>query len=148
MALPPPTWVEMGAFYPVLGWCELSAELPYTTQRTDIHIDAIVKGRDGKAYDAITVIIEVKGCWNKELQHAMQTQLVERYLKENHCQHGLYLVGWFLCDRWDESDYKKADTPKLNMDEMQKQLDAQAVELTQQNRRVKALVIDTSLHHA
>jgi len=117
-------------------------------QRTDIHVDAIVKGRDGKAYDAITVIIEVKGCWNKELQHAMQTQLVERYLKENHCQHGLYLVGWFLCDRWDESDYKKADTPKLSMDEMQKQLDAQAVELTQQNIRVKALVIDTSLHHA
>jgi len=34
------------------------------------------------------------------------------------------------------------------MDEMQKQLDAQAVELTQQNIRVKALVIDTSLHHA
>jgi hypothetical protein len=31
MALPPPTWVEMEAFYPVLGWCELSAELLYTT---------------------------------------------------------------------------------------------------------------------
>src|SRR3989454_2081024 len=31
MALPPPTWAEMRALYPVLGAMELSAELLYTT---------------------------------------------------------------------------------------------------------------------
>ena len=31
MVLPLPTWVEMGAFYPVLGAMELTAELGYTT---------------------------------------------------------------------------------------------------------------------
>jgi hypothetical protein len=33
MVLPLPTWVEMGAFYPVLGAMELTAELGYTTKR-------------------------------------------------------------------------------------------------------------------
>jgi len=78
----------------------------------------------------------------------MKTQLVERYLNDNHCQHGLYFVGWFLCDRWDKRDYKKDNTPKLSIDEMQKQLDEQAAELTQQNILVKALVIDTALRCA
>src|SRR5215831_9805621 len=31
MVLPLPTWVELGAFYPVLGARELTAELGYTT---------------------------------------------------------------------------------------------------------------------
>jgi hypothetical protein len=35
MALPPPTCLEMGAFYPILGAMELSAELLYTTHRGD-----------------------------------------------------------------------------------------------------------------
>jgi hypothetical protein len=30
MALPPPTGVEMGAFYPILGVMELTAEFGYT----------------------------------------------------------------------------------------------------------------------
>src|SRR5215470_561754 len=32
MALPPPTWVEMGAFYQILGWLELSASARYATK--------------------------------------------------------------------------------------------------------------------
>src|SRR5437879_2995035 len=36
MALPPPTCLEMGAFYPILGAMELSAELLYTTRKVHI----------------------------------------------------------------------------------------------------------------
>lgn len=113
---------------------------------TDIRVDAIIKNQDGKSYDSITVIIEVKGCWNQELRRAMQTQLVDCYLKDNYCQYGLYLVGWFLCDRWDENDYRKKRTLNLKCDivEMQKQFDEQAAQLTQQNILVKSLVINTA----
>ena len=50
MALPPPTCAEMGAFYPVLGWLELSAELGYTTRRREKIVlttsrIAVVRGR-------------------------------------------------------------------------------------------------------
>src|SRR5437867_3245558 len=48
MALPPPTCLEMGAFYPVLGARKLTAELRYATlqrreafraRRTHLHFD-------------------------------------------------------------------------------------------------------------
>ena len=44
---------------------------------TDIHVDAIVKGAMG-AFDRISVIVEVKGCWNPDVLTAMEAQLAER----------------------------------------------------------------------
>jgi hypothetical protein len=38
MVLPPPTCLEMGAFYPVLGAMELTAELGYTTSESGVRI--------------------------------------------------------------------------------------------------------------
>ena len=49
-------------------------------ERTDIHVDAITRGPRPGAFDQITVVIEVKGCWNREVMEAMQTQLRDRYL--------------------------------------------------------------------
>lgn len=40
-------------------------------------------------FDTVSAIIGVNGCWNRELFTAMKEQLVERYLKDNHCQYGL-----------------------------------------------------------
>ena len=108
-------------------------------------MDAIVRGPKREVYDSVTVIIEVKGCWNRELNEAMRTQLVDKYLKDNRCEHGLYLVGWFNCNKWDDNDYKKRDSPQCGIEEAQKQFDAQAAELSQGGVRIKALVIDTAL---
>jgi hypothetical protein len=58
-------------------------------ERTDIHVDAIVPASFGNAYDIVSVIIEVKGCWNHDIHESMQGQLVDRYLKDNLCQHGI-----------------------------------------------------------
>lgn len=85
-----------------------------TGERTDIHVTAVVPGLDTGSTDTVRVIIEVKGCWNPELQTAMQAQLVDRYLKDNQCQHGIYLVGWYLCDQWDDSHRQKIETLKLH----------------------------------
>ena len=77
-------------------------------ERTDIHVDAISQAQNGKSYDTITAVIEVKGCWHTELFRAMKTQLVGKYLKDSHSQHhGLYLVGWFNCENWDDEYYRK-----------------------------------------
>ncbi len=114
-------------------------------ERTDIHVDAVVRSSHGEIYDSVTVIIEVKGCWNSELNRAMQTQLVGRYLKDNRCQHGLYLVGWFNCQQWDDEDYRKQQATQLDINEAQKQFDVQAVELSQGGMRIKALIINTAL---
>ena len=114
-------------------------------ERTDIHVDAITYDSRGQVYDRITTIIEVKGCWNPELNNAMEMQLVDRYLTDNHCQHGLYLVGWYNCDRWDGRDYRKNDAPKLGIDEARLQFDTQAARSSQQGRQIKALLLDATL---
>lgn len=116
-------------------------------ERTDIHVDAVVQEPRDKVYDSITAIIEVKGPWNNDLNRAMKTQLVDRYLKHNQCQHGLYLVGWFNCDQWSAEDYrkKKNQIPKISIHEARKKFDAQAAKLSQHGIRIKAFVINAAL---
>jgi predicted NACHT family NTPase len=113
-------------------------------ERTDIHVDAIIPGQGREKYDAIKAVIEVKGCWNPELDMAMDTQLADRYLKDSDCNNGLYLVGWFNCDQWDNKDYRKKAS-KLNIDELMKLLNAQAAKLSQNDINMKIFVINTSL---
>ncbi len=105
-----------------------------TGQRTDIHVEA-VSGRDGHL---IRLIVECKGSWNEEIYTAMESQLVGRYLAENECQHGLYLVGWF-----DGAD--PSFLPPQPIDECKSLLHAQAAELSVGGTHVKAVVLDASL---
>lgn len=115
-------------------------------ERTDIQVDAATHDRDRELYDVLSVIIEVKGAWHDEVRQAMQTQLVERYLKDNQCQHGLYLVGWFMCDQWiDESRKKKAARLGTDKDGVQHQLDNQAETLSKNGVLVRAKVLDIRL---
>jgi hypothetical protein len=114
-------------------------------ERTDIHVAAVVRSASGDAFDVIKAIIETKGCWNPELRTAMEDQLVGRYLKDTTCQRGLYLVGWFLCNRWDAYDRRKTRTPKISLEEIQRELNRQAAALSNFDVNVRALVLNTSL---
>ncbi len=114
-------------------------------QRTDIHVDAVVESKTG-SLDAVSVIIEVKGCWNPELLTAMKTQLVDKYLVENRCQHGLYLAGWFDCKAWDPGDPRRKSRPKLgSIDELKGAVASQATELSTGGLSIRALVLDARL---
>ena len=95
-------------------------------QETDIYVNAVSRAGGSDTADVFTVVIEVKGCWHRAVRTAMKTQLVDRYLHENQCQHGLYVVGWFLCNAWDESDYREKNTPWLSLDAARQELEAQA----------------------
>lgn len=116
-----------------------------TGERTDIHVDAVLKRPNGKIYDSITVIIEVKGCWHRDIQTAMQNQLTERYLADNACSHGLYLIGWFSCEQWDDRDTRKKHAPKISLETAKEQFKAQAENLSSSNRSVCAYVLNTAL---
>ncbi len=117
---------------------------PGTGQRTDIQIDATAKS--GSSLDVITAVVETKGCWNPELWTAMKTQLLDKYLKGGGWRYGLYVVGWFNCNQWDDKDSRKAQEPKLEIPEVQVKLDKQAHALSDESVSVRALVIDTALH--
>jgi hypothetical protein len=112
---------------------------------TDIRVDAIEHSEDGQAPDVATVIIEVKGCWHPQLNEAMRSQLVEHYLQPTGIDHGLYLVGWFNCDQWDPNDPRKAQTPKMTLEEARRHFGGQADALTSSGLQVRAFVLDASL---
>jgi hypothetical protein len=110
-------------------------------ERTDLYIAAAKPG--GK--DKLVLVVEVKGCWHHELKTAMQTQLVERYLKENFYGHGIYVVGWFACALWDAGDYRRKDVGFSTSDEARAHLDQQAADLSNDEVRVAAFVLDATL---
>ena len=114
-------------------------------ERIDIHVNALISESDGEDYGDVKAIIEAKGCWNSELSTAMETQLTKRYLKNSDCNHGLYLVGWFNCDQWDNEDPRKKKASKLKIEELREQLNEQAGELSQNDIHVRALVINAAL---
>ena len=114
-------------------------------ERTDIHVTAIQLGQKKDSYDSITVIIEAKGCWNRELDNAMETQLLGKYLTDNNCKHGMYLVAWFNCDQWDNADYRKKQASNLTVEEAQKKFDIQASQLSNQGKLIKAVILNTAL---
>ena len=100
---------------------------------TDIHVDAILIKERKKVIDVLKAIIEVKGCWHPELETAIETQLVDRYLRENQTKYGMYLVGWYLCDKWADDDYKKRNCSQMSQEEIRRYLDDQAVRLSDQH---------------
>ncbi len=113
-------------------------------EETDIHVDAISHRPDGTS-DRLSAIVEAKGCWNKALQTAMREQLVDRYLKDNRCPFGLYLVGWFLCPQWDPADYRKSGTPQLTLEQARAMFDDQATALSSEVVHIIAFVLNASL---
>lgn len=62
-------------------------------ERTDILIDVPL---DNPQREKVGIVIEVKGCWNKEIRTELKGQLVDRYLLENPKRYGIYLVGWLF----------------------------------------------------
>lgn len=123
-----------------------SKEVGSPGERTDIHVDAVIRTSNGQVFDCITAIIEVKGCWHDDLSHAMETQLVNRYLKDNTCQHGLYLVGWFDCPQWDDKDSRKKKSPKISLEQARNKFNQQAEQLSKKNNvQVRAFVLNAAL---
>lgn len=113
-------------------------------QRTDIYVTALSVKSDQRR-GPIAAIVEVKGSWHDDVLTAMKTQLVDDYLADNpECNVGLYIVGWFLCDRWQDEGRKAKTERHGSRHNLIEILDAQAAGLSDQERRVRALVVDTS----
>lgn len=95
--------------------------------KTDIHVTAIIPNEVD--FTTIKLVIEVKGCWHKELKTAFRTQLIEQYLHGKGIKAGIYLIGWFKCDRWDTEDYRNKQSPNLAFEEAEEFFVEQGKEL-------------------
>jgi hypothetical protein len=114
-------------------------------QSTDIHVDAVVPGSKRGCYESIHAIVETKGNWHPELFQAMETQLRGRYLKDNRCKDGIYLVGWFSCTKWADSDPRKKECPRISLSEAKERFSQQAIALSMDGYNISSYVLDVSL---
>lgn len=117
-------------------------------QLTDIRIDAVPRGRVSDNDEPVSLIIEVKGCWNPKVKDDMKDQLVARYLENSECQNGLYLVGWFLCAGWDDKqDGRRSQCASLqSLEEAGRFFEEQARQLSDAcAKTIRAYTMDCSL---
>ena len=113
--------------------------------KTDIHVDAISRENPTDEFSRSKVIIEVKGCWNPDQKTAMQEQLVDRYLAQNDCRHGIFLLGWFLCDTWSRKDSRRQQVKFANRYEAEEYFRAQAERLSKPPIQVRSIVLDATI---
>jgi hypothetical protein len=107
-------------------------------ERTDLRIEAI-----GQDSTRIKLIVETKGCWHGELMSAIQTQLRDQYLHFTDAEAGLYLVGWFGCERWVDTDPRKAKCrSRGDIEGLRQSLAALAKTASINEKRISALVLD------
>lgn len=99
-------------------------------EETDLHIVASTH------IDQVELIVEVKGSWNKGVISDMEKQLADRYLIENACAHGLYLVGWFECHK--KRKRRGTSTPAG----LESALVKNATTLCRDGKTIKAMVIN------
>ncbi|QEG41238.1 NACHT domain-containing protein [Roseimaritima ulvae] len=109
-------------------------------ERTDIYVVTTVGDQPGRRTTS-KIVIEVKGCWHGELWIAMETQLRDRYMRQSSFTHGIYLVGWFLCDEWLQSDSRYKNTDKKDISEVSTLLSEQAEQLTSDDAKLDSFVL-------
>ncbi|MBI5934130.1 MAG: hypothetical protein HY867_10510 [Chloroflexi bacterium] len=114
-------------------------------EETDIRVDALKKTTENHTFDVITVIIETKGCWNRELTTAMKTQLRDRYLKNNGHRFGLYLIGWFKCGKWDKTDHRYKASPNYSLNKAKSKFESQSASLCTEEILLKSYILNLSI---
>lgn len=120
---------------------------PRRGQKTDVYVDAILPEGASQTATRLTVVIEVKGCWNREVLTAMEHQLVDEYLHRNRLGHGIYVVGWYAGGVWDADDWRYKATPSKGRDTVIQDLQAQAAHLASRvpGLRLAAIVLDVAI---
>ena len=110
-------------------------------RRTDLLINAVRRDAEGRTFDPLTAVIEVKGCWNRGLLTGLSEQLVSDYMVNLRAPVGIYLVGWFDPAKWDETDYRRPSVLRISIGEVRTQLGEQAA-AAPGGFQVQAVVLD------
>ncbi len=115
-------------------------------ERTDIEVRAVAV--QGNSVRPLEIVIEVKGCWHPKMKTAIRAQLGEKYLQNSGRTHGLYLVVWTGCDRWnDPKDTRKVRTKAKTLDQAREEIERLAKPFDGQNEPwvIRSFVLDARL---
>lgn len=98
-----------------------------------------------------SVVIEIKGCWNPDLRNSIKTQLLDKYLSDdNNYNYGIYLIGWYWCDKWDieHKNMKRKNANNFSETDINETIDyfnKEAEKLTTEQKQIASFVIDVSI---
>jgi len=110
--------------------------------RTDIWIQATDKNGS-----VLTLCIEVKCNWNGSAKTALKDQLIGKYMSGGTATAGIFLLGWFECGSWDNSDNRlgASTTTWPDADAALADLQDQADQEQKSGNDVRAIVLDCAL---
>lgn len=113
-------------------------------EAVDIQVNAVAGDRVEGA-PIVSLMIEVKGCWHRNVLTEIETKLADRYLDPKR-RYGLYVVGCFASEQWDPSDYRKKACSRFDRAELSKKLDVEPARINHEKEvRITPLVLDCSL---
>jgi hypothetical protein len=105
--------------------------------------DLYVQCVDPETMDQLTVIIEVKGCWHRDLYSSMKDQLYTQYMEQQGVSHGIYLVAYFDGDRWEGTDRASRHRARQHsVVQLRNELDDHAAQLSNETYTVCSFVMD------
>jgi hypothetical protein len=114
-------------------------------ERADIQVDLGPPGPDPAAAGP-RVVVEVKGCWHRDVASSLGDQLVGRYLAGQPGAAGCYLVGWYdPAAVTTPDDPRHVRAPWASLAEARRCLDAQARQVAGP-WPTAAVVLDARLH--
>jgi hypothetical protein len=116
----------------------------HISDKTDIHVDAISRNSPSSEFGRAKVIVEVKGCWNRDQKTAMKDQLVNRYLAQNDCTHGIFLLAWFVSAQWSRKDRRQLQVKFRSRSDAEQYFKSQATDLSTGAIRLRAIILDAA----
>jgi hypothetical protein len=118
---------------------------PGIGERTDLLVQGIA-GQDLGDAETVATVIEVKGCWNRDLARDLDRQLAGRYLVPDQRRCGIYLIVWFGSSGWTESEDWRATRCRTSREELTTQYEQQAREVSEsRGLEIRAMVLDGSM---
>jgi hypothetical protein len=112
---------------------------------TDLHVSTFTREEGDEKQDIASVVVEIKGSWNRKVYKGIQNQLVEDYLAEASCRFGLYFVGWHYCEAWSDSDPRKDRARRGGLESHRDKLRERVAGVDQEGIAVRLVVTDLSL---
>ncbi|MFT4037635.1 MAG: hypothetical protein QM692_05595 [Thermomicrobiales bacterium] len=113
--------------------------------KTDLLVQCVFKEDPQLDPRRLSVVIEVKGAWHKDVKTSIATQLADRYLRQGQASNGIYVVSWFNCEPWDKKDLRRQKAKCTMREQLRLDLEKSAAFLTDEKRRVEVVLLDGSL---
>lgn len=104
-------------------------------------LDIKVEAFSARGGPILTLVIENKGDWNREIETGLGRQLVNGYLIPNRWTHGIYVVAWFGPKR---SQRSRAAWPPATLVEAENMVKTWEKGQCPLGLKVKALIVDCS----